>query len=182
MRPVGRGAAAERGRLQCAVGGGGRCVLPSRVRAFRALSLGLGGGDLDWQRPQRLHLQRGDNGRVVVRTWGRGRNPKTEGLRGSPRAHARRAPIRGGRRCAPRGVTAPSQWLRWRRARDCAAASALHRRGAGTERPRARSVQPAVGSGAGAAEHPRGPPGTALCAHRTQGPGRGVRAAEARSP
>lgn len=39
----------------------------------------------------------------------------------APRWMPARAPIRGGRRCSPRGVTAPSQWLGWRRARDCTA-------------------------------------------------------------
>lgn len=102
---------------------------PSWERAFRALSLGPGVGDCSWLPPQMQHQQLEDNGGVGF--TGRGspaprRWASRQPVRHAP-ARARPAGCPPARQsaeaaaAAPRGVTAPSQWLCWRRARDCTA-------------------------------------------------------------
>lgn len=129
MIQAGRGAAREREMLQYAAEGGGRGGRSSWERAFRALSLGPGIRDCGWRLPQEQRLQRRNNGGVTIRDR---RSPVRS--RWAPVQPGRHAPARarpGGcsparqsaeaAAAAPRGVTAPSQWLRWRRARDCIA-------------------------------------------------------------
>lgn len=129
MMQEGRGAAREREMLQCAAEGGGRCVRPSGERAFRALSLVWSIGDCGWKPPQMQHQQLKDNGGVVITGRGspaRRRWASLQPVRHAP-ARARPAGYPPARQsaeaaaAAPRGVTAPSQWLCWRRARDCTA-------------------------------------------------------------
>lgn len=125
----GRGAAREREMLQCVAEGGGRGGRPRGGRAFRALSLGQGIRDCGWLQPQRQHLQRRDNGGVTIRDRGSPARSRWASVQLGRHAPARARP--GGcpparqsaeaAAAAPRGVTARSQWLRWRRARDCTA-------------------------------------------------------------
>jgi hypothetical protein len=98
-------------------------------------------------------------GRVVVPGRGAGgATPRWRGF-GAARAARTRPPARQSAEAAaaaPRGVTAPSQWLRWRRARDCTAGrrrAAREGRRASPALPRARplGLRPAAGWGIGAA-------------------------------
>lgn len=115
--------------LQCAAEGGGRCVRPRGERAFRALSLGRSLRDCGWQPPQKQHQQLKDNGRVVITGRGSPARRRWASLQPMQHAPARARPAgcpparqsAEAAAAAPRGVTAPSQWLCWRRARDCTA-------------------------------------------------------------
>lgn len=115
--------------LQCAAEGGGPYRRPKGERAFRALSLGWGIGDRDWWQSQMQHPQRRDNGGVIITD--RESPPRSRWASEQPGRHAPARACPGGcpparqsaeaAAAAPRGVTARSQWLRWRRARDCTA-------------------------------------------------------------
>lgn len=145
ISPGGEGSGA-RARTAAVCGqGGGRCGRPREERAFRALSPGPACGDCGWRRPQMRHLQRRDNGGVA--TTDRVAQPEAGVSGAAPAARTRsRAPrwMPAARQsaeaaaAAPRGVTAPSQWLCWRRARDCTAG----RRRAAREGRRARLPPP----------------------------------------
>lgn len=117
----GMGAAREREMLQCAARGGGRGGRPSWGRAFRALSLGQGIRWCAWRHPQRHRLQRRDNGGVAIRDRGSPAGSRWASVQLGRHAPARARQSAEAAAAAPRGVTARSQWLRWRRARDCTA-------------------------------------------------------------